>query len=103
MAFYSHMLNDQVDLEPVDSLNGDGSKSYAAKKTGLAAYVRRSISDSGTAEGIEDDLGTEVWLEAEEVGRGDRITLPSGETMRVQRTETVTTTDGRLDIYKAQG
>jgi len=103
VTFYGHMLTETVDLEPVDSLDADGSKSYGTKKTDLAARIERDVSVSGDSEGLSEDTVTAVWLEAEEVGKGDRIHLPSGETLEVMATETVATTDGRLDLYKAEG
>lgn len=103
MAFFSHMLTESVDLEPLDSLGDDGSRSWGSKSTDLAARVDQSTSVSGGGEGAEEDVRDVVWLEAEEVKEGDRIHLPDGEVLEVQKVTVTKTTDGRLSIYKARG
>lgn len=103
MAFFSHMLTETVDLEPLDSLGSDGSRTFGAKSTGLAARVDRDVSVSSGSEGAEEDTRDLVWLEAEEVKEGDRLHLPDGEVLEVQEASVTKTTDGRLSIYKAHG
>jgi hypothetical protein len=102
MAFYSHMLTQTVDIEPQTGVSTDGSVTYGAISSDVAARVERNIEVSGGSEGIMSDTVTIVWLE-QEVGKGDRITLPSGDVMEVSQTESLPHTDGSVTLYKAMG
>lgn len=101
-AFYEHMLNQSVDLEPFDSLDDDGSPTFGALVTGLDARVEREIEMTGDDTGVTSDTVTTVWV-GREVGEGDRIHLPSGDVMEVQAVESDPSVDGQTTLYKAQG
>jgi len=103
VSFFSHMLTEEVDREPIDSFGTDGQPTYGTKSTGLDARVKRNIRENSDTGGTSGDTATVVWLEAEEVQEGDRLHLPDGTVLDVQSTSTVKTTDGRLSLYRAEG
>ena len=102
MAFYTHLLTQSVDIEPLDSLDTDGSPVFGSLTTGVNARVERSIQIVGGDGGAVRVWTTRVWLD-QEVGEGDRIHLPSGDVLEVQQTESIPTVDGRVEIYRAKG
>jgi len=104
VSFWSHMLTQTVDLEPLTGVDtSTGAKQYGTKSTGIAARVERNIEVTGESTGATGDTVTRVWLEAKEPDEGDRIHLPDGDVLEVMSTETIPTTDGRTEIYRAQG
>lgn len=102
MTFGPHMLTDSGDIEPLDDLADDGSPQYGALETGVAMRVEREIEVSAGSDGSTDDTVTRVWLD-QEVGKGDRIHLPDGEVLEVMSTTTIESTDGRTQIFRAEG
>lgn len=102
IAFYEHMLNQSVDIESFAGLDDSGAPTYGTLVTDVSAYVKRDREvDTGT-EGATGDIVTEVFV-AREIDEGDRIHLPSGDTMEVMATDTLTSTDGQTAIYTAMG
>jgi len=101
MSFFTHMLTQSVDVESI-TLDQDGSETVSSTTTGVDARVERSIEGQTSDRGTARDTVTTVWLD-QEVAEGDRIVLPSGDTMQVARTESIPAVDGRVELYKAEG
>ena len=101
-AFYAHMLNQTVDLEPFGGLDSDGSESFGTIDQGVPAYVDESGAVVAAAIGSEDDEKTHVLL-AQAADESDRLHLPGGEVMKVMEAGEMPSTDGRVSLYWAKG
>jgi len=102
VTYYLHMLNQRVDLEPVDGLDDKGAPQYGAKQTDVPAYVERGVEIEMGDDGSQSFIGDRVIL-AEQVAEDDRIHLPDGDVMEVTQTRTMPSTDGRTTLNEAVG
>lgn len=102
MTFFAHMLTDTVTLEPLTGVASDGGDQFGAAQTGLAAKVFESAKAMPGDTGTDGDEDTGLLLEVE-TSKGDKITLPDGEEMRVKAAGEAVGVFGATSLYWAAG
>lgn len=102
MTFFSHMLNDEVDIESISSTSTSGAPTYSTRASNVSARVDRSVENAFNEDGTESDVKTKVILD-QSVTEDERIILPSGEKMEVKTVEKHSHVHGSDTMYIARG